>query len=570
MPKKEVPKKVPSTTTSKSRSSKKQVTTKAPKVKPTGPEVDVLVSGLDDDDNDDDEVDINRGRDVMSANGRLTRNKGSIGSKRESVANDDTSSEVIASINSSNASGPSTSKTFKSNKRKADLPNNGPSKISSSSNKISLIDEEASEAPVNDVEVDQAENEEEESEEDEDNEEEDDADNDEEEEEEEEEFVNDGRVAMKDVEYMSSNIGGSYATSFKPAPQKLTDYPGSNVGGVGFDRLVHSSTSSPGKLLGNNSNPASNSLGFQKSSASKSSLSPSKEYYTSLSTKTGGIGNVNSASNINSSTSSATRAYNASSTSSSSTSPSKGASYLHQSVKQSSNVTTNNSSLGSRTPYVPYPGNSIRLSSSPSISPSKGIPNASLGQNNSSFGVGSNSSSGVKSANGHSTTTSYSPAVDEQCSAPFQSTSIQCSSDYAISSKSPLRQKVLEWYQVACNAMGSITCDYRTKVGYEKVNGALTSLFNEIVLYRRHVGAGGLPLPAPSNQQEKFADVLLSSSELLSKFKVDFRAYEVAITTQEVNRVQLKLSGTNVLHTESSLKCIMDSLEFRKTSVHFK
>ena len=359
---------------------------------------------------------------------------------------------------------------------------------------------------------------------------------------------------------------------------------------MGFDRLVHSSTSSTDKLVGKIRNWASNSLGAMKSSALKSSPSPSKEYYTSLSTKTGGVGNVNSASNNYSSTSSSTKVYNdnvnsasniysstssstkvnnAGSTSNSSTSPSKSATYLGQSVKPPSNVTTNNSSLGSRTGYVPYPGNSIASSSSPSISPSKGIPNASLDRNNSSFNIGSNSNSGVKSANGLYTTTSFSPVVDGQSSVPFQSTSNQCSTEYTISSKSPLRQRVVEWYQVACNAMGSITCDYRTKVGYEKVNGALTSLFNEIVLYRRHVAAGGLPLPAPSNQQEKFADVLLSSSELLSKFKVDFRAYEVAITTQEVNRVQLKLSGTNVLHTESSLKSIMDSLEFRKTSVHF-
>ena len=359
MGKKEVQKKVQSTT-SKSRSSKKQVTTKASKVKPTGPEVEVLVSGLDDDDNDDDdELDINRGRDVMSANGRLTRHKGSIKSKQESVA----TSEVIASISSSNANGPSPSEPNNSNKRKADLQNNGPSKISSSSNKISLNDEEAIEAQVDDVEVDQAENEDEEDEEDEDNEEEDDDDDDDdegegaEEEEEEEEFVNDSRIAMNDIETMSSNIGGSYATSFKPASQKLTDYPGINVGGVGFDRLVHSSTSSTDKLVGKIRNWASNSLGAMKSSALKSSPSPSKEYYTSLSTKTGGIGNVNSASNnysstssstkvyndnvnsasnIYSSTSSSTKVYNAGSTSSSSTSPSKSASCLGQSVEPSS------------------------------------------------------------------------------------------------------------------------------------------------------------------------------------------------------------------------------------------
>ena len=226
MGKKEVQKKVQSTT-SKSRSSKKQVTTKASKVKPTGPEVEVLVSGLDDDDNDDDEVDNNRGRDVMSANGRLTRHKGSIKSKQESVA----TSEVIASISSSNANGPSPSEPNNSNKRKADLQNNCPSKISSSSNKISLNDEEASEAQVDDVEVDQAENEEEEDEEDEDNEEEEDDDDDDDdegegEEEEEEELFNDQTIAMNDIETMSSNIGGSYATSFKPASQKLTDYPG--------------------------------------------------------------------------------------------------------------------------------------------------------------------------------------------------------------------------------------------------------------------------------------------------------------------------------------------------------
>jgi hypothetical protein len=143
--------------------------------------------------------------------------------------------------------------------------------------------------------------------------------------------------------------------------------------------------------------------------------------------------------------------------------------------------------------------------------------------------------------------------------------------EYTISSQLPLRQRVVEWYQVACNAMGSITGDYRTKVGYEKVNSALTSLFNEVVLYRRRIAAGEMQfLPAAINEQEAFADLLLSSSELLSKFKVDFRAYQVAISGQEVDRVKFKLAATNVLHTESSLKSIMDSLEYKKTSVHFK
>ena len=94
----------------------------------------------------------------------------------------------------------------------------------------------------------------------------------------------------------------------------------------------------------------------------------------------------------------------------------------------------------------------------------------------------------------------------------------------------------------------------------------MTSLHYEIVLYKRHIASGGIVLSDATNEEEVFADKLFASGDLLSDFKVKYRGYEVAVASQEVGRSQLKLAMTNVLHTEFTMKNIMESLESRKHS----
>ena len=172
----------------------------------------------------------------------------------------------------------------------------------------------------------------------------------------------------------------------------------------------------------------------------------------------------------------------------------------------------------------------------------------------------------VKTTSNYPTTisSSYSTVgAVEDYSARSAEKSIPIHEDYTISSKSPLRERLVQYYQLALSAMESITSDPRTKCGYEKVMSFMTSLHNEIVLYKRHIAAGGILLPDAINEDEVFADKLLSSADLLSDFKVKYRGYEVAVASQEVGRSQLKLAMTNVLHTEFTMKNIMENLESR-------
>ena len=218
-------------------------------------------------------------------------------------------------------------------------------------------------------------------------------------------------------------------------------------------------------------------------------------------------------------------------------------------------------------------------SSSPKAVPSQGTSSSSYpGLMNSSSssssvanvtGVSGLRPASVKTTSIYPTTisSSYSTVgAAEDYSARSAEKGIPIHEDYTISSKSPLRERLVQYYQLAVSAMESITSDPRTKCGYEKVMSFMTSLHNEIVLYRRHIAAGGLLLPDAINEDENFADKLLSSADLLSDFKVKYRGYEVAVTSQEVGRSQLKLAMTNVLHTEFTMKNIMENLESRMHS----
>jgi hypothetical protein len=156
----------------------------------------------------------------------------------------------------------------------------------------------------------------------------------------------------------------------------------------------------------------------------------------------------------------------------------------------------------------------------------------------------------------------------EELSARSPEKTLPIHEDYSVSSKSPLRERIVQYYHLAVSAMQSITSDQRTKCGYEKVMSFISSLHNEIILYKRHIAAGGILLPDATTAEEVFADKLLLSAEVLSDFRVKYRGYEVATASQDVGRAQLKLAMANVLHTEFTMKSIMDSLESTKHSVY--
>jgi hypothetical protein len=225
-----------------------------------------------------------------------------------------------------------------------------------------------------------------------------------------------------------------------------------------------------------------------------------------------------------------------------------------------------------------YPGSSC-LKKSPISSTSKALP---IQGSYSSYPGSTSYVSSTSNANGSrlesvkvqsnvssSTSSSFcAGGTVEELSARSPEKCLPIHEDYSVSSKSPLRQRIVQYYDLAVSAMQSITSDQRTKCGYEKVMSFISSLHNEIILYKRHIAAGGILLSDATTAEEVFADKLLLSAEVLSDFRVKYRGYEVATASQDVGRAQLKLAMANVLHTEFTMKSIMDSLESTKHSVY--
>jgi hypothetical protein len=256
-------------------------------------------------------------------------------------------------------------------------------------------------------------------------------------------------------------------------------------------------------------------------------------------------------------------------------------------VGSTSNIYTNGPSssspvklpLGFGSRIGSYPGSSC-LKKSPMSSTSKALPiqgtyssypsSTSYVSNTSSNANGSRLESVKVQSNVSSTTSSSFCAggTVEELSARSPEKTLPIHEDYSVSSKSPLRERIVQYYHLAVSAMQSITSDQRTKCGYEKVMSFISSLHNEIILYKRHIAAGGILLPDATTAEEVFADKLLLSAEVLSDFRVKYRGYEVATASQDVGRAQLKLAMANVLHTEFTMKSIMDSLESTKHSVY--
>jgi len=152
-----------------------------------------------------------------------------------------------------------------------------------------------------------------------------------------------------------------------------------------------------------------------------------------------------------------------------------------------------------------------------------------------------------------------SPSQMSQPSQKHSSTPISINSG-----KDPLRPKLIAYYTDAMNALESVTPDIQTKLGYEQANTAINALLDETTSYYKAVYMGNvLALKPPSSAKESFADSILKSGNLLGEYKVMFREYEAAVTSQTLASAQLKhalahkhLIESKLLHVKNRLQQI--------------
>jgi len=126
----------------------------------------------------------------------------------------------------------------------------------------------------------------------------------------------------------------------------------------------------------------------------------------------------------------------------------------------------------------------------------------------------------------------------------------------------PLRPKLIAYYTVAMNALDSVSVDLQTKVGYEQANSAIVTLLNETTSYYKAVYLNETPaLEPPTSSKDHFADSILKSGNLLGEYKVLFREYESAMTSQSLASAQLKHALAHKQHIESKLLHIKSQLQ---------
>jgi hypothetical protein len=126
----------------------------------------------------------------------------------------------------------------------------------------------------------------------------------------------------------------------------------------------------------------------------------------------------------------------------------------------------------------------------------------------------------------------------------------------------PLRPKLIAYYTVAMNALDSVSVDLQTKVGYEQANSAIVTLLNETTSYYKAVYLNETPaLEPPTSSKDHFADSILKSGNLLGEYKVLFREYETAMTSQSLASAQLKHALAHKQHIESKLLHIKSQLQ---------
>jgi len=133
---------------------------------------------------------------------------------------------------------------------------------------------------------------------------------------------------------------------------------------------------------------------------------------------------------------------------------------------------------------------------------------------------------------------------------------------YTSTNYEPLRPKLIAYYTVAMNALDSVSVDLQTKVGYEQANTAVVSLLNETTSYYKSVYMDEAPaLKPPTTSKDHFADSILKSGNLLGEYKVLFREYEAAMTSQSLASAQLKHTLAHKQLIESKLLHIKNRLQ---------
>jgi len=177
----------------------------------------------------------------------------------------------------------------------------------------------------------------------------------------------------------------------------------------------------------------------------------------------------------------------------------------------------------------------------------------------SSFGVGNTSSQLGTTTNLPSTNQKMYLSSPSQMS---QHSQMQSSTPISLNaSKEPLRPKLIAHYTVAMNALESVTTENQTKLGYEQANTAINSLLNESTSYYKAVYMGEIiALKPPSSAKDSFADSILKSGNLLGEYKVMFREYEAATTSQSLASAQLKHALAQKQLIESKLLHIKNRL----------
>ena len=144
-----------------------------------------------------------------------------------------------------------------------------------------------------------------------------------------------------------------------------------------------------------------------------------------------------------------------------------------------------------------------------------------------------------------------------------QQSHVYTSSPSSITSvNGPLRPKLIANYTVAMNALDSVTPELQSKVGFEQANTAIIEILNDTTRYYKAVYMGeALALNPPTTSKEIFADSILKSGNLLGEYKVTFREYEAATTSQSLASAQLKHALAHKQHVESKLLHIKNRLQ---------
>jgi hypothetical protein len=144
-----------------------------------------------------------------------------------------------------------------------------------------------------------------------------------------------------------------------------------------------------------------------------------------------------------------------------------------------------------------------------------------------------------------------------------QQSHVYTSSPSSITSvNGPLRPKLIANYTVAMNALDSVTTELQSKVGFEQANTAIIEILNDTTRYYNAVYMNEAPaLNPPTSSKEFFADSILKSGNLLGEYKVTFREYEAATTSQSLASAQLKHALAHKQHVESKLLHIKNRLQ---------